>query len=486
MADRRPFDAKDFQVKNSAVFGLVLESSTAFTPAPDCRGGKETYSTLLELSVAALAKYQSLMQTAVKTVPRVLLIKLLKEALLRSHHLCIRDLISNWPERSLDFSEILGSQHRHRVQDLLNWESGRAKIIAHSLLNCQSGALQVVDLREALPNREATVSFVEASLQSHRQQRTKDLHVYLNMWTEDCLMEEGKVAKSLSPEERGIKLHPFRVVTVSLGSTLERLGRRLEPQVLTGLELKSDTFETADSFATLLGGGKFPNLSALSLPNFAKPLEPADFQVLGEVLSHLPALRRLNLNGLRVMGQLRQLLQNMPGHLEHLNVSHCRLVSIDVLFLYESRHADTLRELSICGMSRFNHLCLLVRGVAPQIEWLDLSGCPECFEEDFLSRMRFILRSPFSKLRFLNFTGNLISNFNPAISVCLFFAGSDRIRSLATLHLDAMHLNESFAELARAKLGNVNGKNRPKKVQAQYDPDTGLTVLKVLWMDTAM
>eukprot|EP00058_Branchiostoma_floridae_P022618 XP_002608108.1 hypothetical protein BRAFLDRAFT_91414 [Branchiostoma floridae] len=286
--------------------------------------------------------------------------------------------------------EILGSQHRHRVQDLLNWESGRAKIIAHSLLNCQSGALQVVDLREALPN----------------------LHVYLNMWTEDCLMEEGKVAKSLSPEERGIKLHPFRVVTVSLGSTLERLGRRLEPQVLTGLELKSDTFETADSFATLLGGGKFPNLSALSLPNFAKPLEPADFQVLGEVLSHLPALRRLNLNGLRVMGQLRQLLQNMPGHLEHLNVSHCRLVSIDVLFLYESRHADTLRELSICG--------------------------------------------------------------------------SDRIRSLATLHLDAMHLNESFAELARAKLGNVNGKNRPKKVQAQYDPDTGLTVLKVLWMDTAM
>ncbi|XP_078589122.1 leucine-rich repeat-containing protein 14-like [Branchiostoma floridae x Branchiostoma japonicum] len=486
MADRRPFDAKDFQVKNSAVFGLVLESTTAFTPAPDCRGGKESYSTLLELSVAAIAKYQTLMQIAVKTVPRVLLIKLLKEALLRSHHLCIRDLISNWPERSLDFSEILGSQHRHRVQDLLNWESGRAKIIAHSLLNCQSGALQVVDLREALPNHEATVSFVEASLQSHKQQRTKDLHVYLNMWMGDSVMEKEMIAKSLSPQGRGIKLHPFRVVTVSLGSTLERLGRSMDPQVLTGLELKSDTVESADTFAALLGGGKFPNLSALSLPNFAKLLEPTDFQVLGEVLSHLPALRRLNLNGLQVAGQLRQVLQNMPGHLEQLNISHCSLLSTDIVFLYHSHHADTLRELSICGMSRFNHMCYLLRRVAPQLEWLDMSGCPECFEENFSNRMRLILQSPFSKLRFLNFIGNSILNLHPASRALEVTKACDEIRSLTTLYLDVpgWNLDQLFLERMCDYFGN--NKNRPKNVQVQYDPDMSLTYFKVFWKDMAM
>ncbi|XP_066276875.1 leucine-rich repeat-containing protein 14-like [Branchiostoma lanceolatum] len=478
-------DTREFQVKNSAVFGLVLESSTAFTTVPVSRGGKDRFWTLLELCAAAIAKYQSLMQIAMDIVPRVLICKLLKEALLRSHHLCIRDLISSWPGRSLDFSQILGPQNRRHLLDLLNWESGRAKMIIHSLLNCQSEALQVVDLREALPNREATVTFVEASLQSHRQQRTKDLHVYLNMWIEGRLKEEGRILKALSAHGKGMKLHPCRVVTVFLGSSLEKLQRRLDAQVLTGLELKSEMLESADAFLTLLGGGKFPNLSALSLPNFARRLESGGFQTLGEVLSCLPALQRLNLNGLRVTGQLRRVLRDVSP-LQQLNVSNCRLSPPDVVFLSNSHHVKTLRELSISGMTNFDATCLLLRKVAPQLTWLDLSGCPKCFEEDFSALMtRLLLQCCFSRLRTLDCRGNLHSAEHPTLSVLEVFRACDKMSTLKTLYLDCLYLNDSGEEQASALLDTMKSKNRTINVQMQHDQDTYKTFFKICWADTA-
>ncbi|KAI8486473.1 Leucine-rich repeat-containing protein [Branchiostoma belcheri] len=475
-------DMREFQVKNSSVFGLVLESSTAFSPVPDSRDGKGRFCTLLEICAAAITKYQSLLQIAIDIVPRVLLCTLLKEALLRSHHLCIRDLISSWPGRSLDFTEILGPQHRHYVLDLLNWESGRAKIITHSLLNCQSEALQVVDLREALTNREATATFVEASLQSHRQQRTKDLHVYLNMWIENPLKEGGRVAKALSAQGKGLKLHPCRVATVFLGFSLERLGRRLDPQVLTGLELKSEMLESADAFATLLRGGKFPNLSSLSLPNFVKRLESGGFQSLREVLSCLPALRRLHLNGLQVTGQLRQLLQDVPPLLQ-LNLSHCRLSPPDVVFLSNSHHAEALRELSISGMTNFDAMCLLVRS-APQLVWLDLSDCPKCFEDDFKVLMtRFLLQCSFSKLHTLDCRGNSYTA-EPSTPVLDIFRVCNKINTLKTVYLDALYFDDLNEEEASAVLGTMDSKNRPIHVKVLHDQDTYKTLYKICYTET--
>ncbi|XP_035674340.1 leucine-rich repeat-containing protein 14B-like [Branchiostoma floridae] len=303
------------------------------------------------------------------------------------------------------------------------------------------------------------------------------------MWIDCHLKEGGKIVKSLSPQGRGIKLHPCRVVSVFLGSILERLGRRLEPQVLTGLELKSDTLESADTFAALLKDGKFPNLSALSLPNFATRLGHEDFQVLGEVLSHLPALRRLNLNGLRMTGQLRQVLQDMPGHLEHLNVSNCRLSPPDLVFLSNSRHAKSLRELSISGMTDFDAMCLLLRSVALQLEWLDMSSCLRCFSEDYSARMtRLVQQCSFSKLRTLDFRMNFFGG-EPAYSVFEVFGACDKIRTLRTLYLDSLY--HVYAEWEEEQANEMMcSRDRPMNVQVRLDPDRDEFYFKVCWTDT--
>lgn len=158
-----------------------------------------------------------------------------------------------------------------------------------------------------------------------------------------------------------LKLHlvGFRADSLALKHLFYVL-RLAEPECMTKLEVVHNVPLEASHLEVLLSKVEFPNLQSLTLPAGAfdvrRSLDDAELlDTIGKLLSKLNKLTELYMGFSTLTGHLRRLLHPLNTPLKCLEVANCSLNRVDMTYLSNSLHSESLTHLDISGHDIFVH-----------------------------------------------------------------------------------------------------------------------------------
>ncbi|KAJ0003335.1 hypothetical protein NQD34_008433 [Periophthalmus magnuspinnatus] len=156
-----------------------------------------------------------------------------------------------------------------------------------------------------------------------------------------------------------LKLHfdGFRADSLALKHLFYVL-RLAEPECITKLEVVHNVPLEAAHLEVLLSRVEFPKIQSLTLPAGAfdvrRSLDDAELlDTIGKLLSKLTNLIELYLGFSTLTGQLRRILHPLNTPLKCLELANCSLSRVDMTYLSNSLHSESLTHLDISGHDIF-------------------------------------------------------------------------------------------------------------------------------------
>lgn len=146
----------------------------------------------------------------------------------------------------------------------------------------------------------------------------------------------------------------------------------------------------------------------LSCNNISLMNDHTRAQLLGETLSNLPELCRLDLSNNRIKNKLSTVLAKIQQSLTHLELSACGLNEVDLQYLSRSHHVQNLQELDISENSlgrNFEQLCTLLRALGQKLVVLETEDC--CLDQTHFTHLFHITSKSLTSLRFWNLSRNV-------------------------------------------------------------------------------
>ncbi|XP_072303530.1 leucine-rich repeat-containing protein 14B [Eucyclogobius newberryi] len=158
-----------------------------------------------------------------------------------------------------------------------------------------------------------------------------------------------------------LKLHfdGFRADSLALKHLFYVL-RLAEPERMTKLEVVHNVPLEAAHLEVLFSRVQFPKLQSLTLPAGAfdvrRSLDDAKLlDTIGNLMSKLNNLTELHMGFSTLTGQLRRLLYPLITPLKCLELANCSLSRVDMTYLSNSLHSESLTHLDISGHDIFVH-----------------------------------------------------------------------------------------------------------------------------------
>lgn len=136
--------------------------------------------------------------------------------------------------------------------------------------------------------------------------------------------------------------------------------RLAEPECMTKLEVVHNVPLEASHLEVLLSRVEFPKMQSLTLPAGAfdvrRSLDDAELlDTIGKLLSKLKNLTELYLGFSTLTGHLRRLLNPLNTPLKCLELANCCLGRVDMTYLSNSLHSESLTRLDLSGHDIFVH-----------------------------------------------------------------------------------------------------------------------------------
>ncbi|KAK3087809.1 hypothetical protein FSP39_010923 [Pinctada imbricata] len=207
--------------------------------------------------------------------------------------------------------------------------------------------------------------------------------------SEDTFTELCKALKVSRFEGEKLSLLIDKIDATCIGQAgLVLLLKQVICENITGLRLKYNSLH-CDDFGKLAPYiSKLTNLTALDLSCNAIHLYQDDSccDSMGEVLSCLTKLERLDLSNNRIKTRLRRVIQGITNPLKYLRLVGCGLTVTDITYLTISHHCHGLRELDLSENTLGPHhraVGQLLQNAGNNLLALDLEDC--AFRDEHMS-----------------------------------------------------------------------------------------------------
>ncbi|XP_068789645.1 leucine-rich repeat-containing protein 14 isoform X2 [Struthio camelus] len=212
-----------------------------------------------------------------------------------------------------------------------------------------------------------------------------------------------------------LKCRDFRAEELSIASTVGLL-EFLDPASVRQVDLRFNNLGLSGLRVVLPHMAKFTNLVSLKLPYSNIDVRRLSAGTEGSLhyfaaqLGRLSRLKELNLGSSRLSGKLRQLLGDLQGPLESLELAFCYLLPNDLCYLSQSLHAPALKKLDLSGnnlsdslLQPFQHL---LGEASSSLLHLDIMEC-RLTDAHLEALLPALCRC--SRLRYLGLFGNPLS-----------------------------------------------------------------------------
>ncbi|XP_046389654.1 leucine-rich repeat-containing protein 14B-like [Ischnura elegans] len=170
-----------------------------------------------------------------------------------------------------------------------------------------------------------------------------------------------------------VEFKRLEIVSVPWRKVL-RILHSLNEKVVTSLSINMNGPIIGEHFiSSLKRVGSFKNLTSLSLSQNHIKLNNKNAEILGAVLQKCKFVNRLNLSGNPVTGSLETILARKEMGIIHLNLSYCNLSSVDINYLANSLHRESIVELDLSYNDlnkSFSQFLSIINGASCQLEIL--------------------------------------------------------------------------------------------------------------------
>ncbi|NXG39566.1 LRC14 protein, partial [Dromaius novaehollandiae] len=358
---------------------------------------------LVFLCARKLASHHAAARAALDLLPRELYAVLFKAAFLDGRTLVLHDLVRAWPFPVLSFRQLLRAC-RHCDRALLQKPSklcvqavllGVVAYLDEALQDRQHGSskrrcLQVLDMTglqddgvdhgpESMSLWSRTVTLAKACIDLSKRQskcvertskrrkgpyssavappppRPVSVEVRVDLFVNSTSYGVLKDAlQSNAHSALRLKCRDFRAEELSIASTVGLL-EFLDPGSVRQVDLRFNNLGLSGLRVVLPHMAKFTNLVSLKLPYSNIDVRRLSAGMEGSLhyfaaqLGRLSRLKELNLGSSRLSGKLRQLLGDLQGPLESLELAFCYLLPSDLSYLSQSLHTPALKKLDLSG-----------------------------------------------------------------------------------------------------------------------------------------
>ncbi|CAH1249858.1 LRRC14B [Branchiostoma lanceolatum] len=328
----------------------------------------------------------------------------LRGALLSGDADKIKDMVSTWPHKVLDFRNVYGQsgisplQNGHVGKDqseevavfpkrpieysnpAVSWSRDVTKAVVEGLTTKNNSGFQAVCMQNVLPDKDMTNDLATAALDADSQDCKMEgtLDVYLNVWLKWGYSNSEKLTKALAAgrgEAARMRLHASSAVVHRAHRCYKFVGElinTLDPEVTTGFEVYENEADLEEKFKDIV---KLKNLTSLTLagclPDGTSP------EYLQTLVSSMPNLRRLDVRRNPLTGWFAELL-GTASPLQYLNIAQCGVSQIDLYFLANSHHIGQLEELDLSGTDLtglLDDVTQLLLQASGNLKWLGMADC---------------------------------------------------------------------------------------------------------------
>ncbi|KAM6413196.1 leucine-rich repeat-containing protein 14 [Pluvialis apricaria] len=387
---------------------------------------------LVFLCARRLLSHRPTARRALDLLPAELYPVLFRAAFLDERTLALRDLVGTWPFPVLSFQRLLG--HCHCGPHILLGEKPSKlcvqavilAVVAHlcraleepcrdvSESRCRLRVLDMTGLQDDDTDRgpqwmslwSGTVALAKACIEVSKHQseclkrgskrhkgpsgasatpQAIGMEVRADLFVNSTSF--GVLRDALQTTAAGplrLKCRDFHAEELSVAGTVSLL-ELLEPAGVRRVDLRFNNLGLAGLCAVLPHLTRFTDLLSLKLPysnvNVRRLTAGMDagFRRLAAQLGRLPCLKELNLGSSRLSGKLGQLLGDLQGPLESLELAFCYLLPGDLAFLSQSLHAPALKKLDLSGHDFSENLLQplqrLLEETSASLLHLDLMEC---------------------------------------------------------------------------------------------------------------
>ncbi|XP_062426705.1 leucine-rich repeat-containing protein 14 [Rhea pennata] len=420
---------------------------------------------LVFLCAQRLAGQQGAARAALRLLPAELYPVLFKAAFADERTLVLRDLVRAWPFPVLSLRQLL-RRCRHCDRPLLREQPSRlclqtvilgvVAFLSDALEHPHRGpskrqCLQVLDMTglqddgaehgpESMSLWSRTVTLAKACIDVSRHQskcieraskRRKGpysslvappppwpvsvevrVDLFVNSTSYGVLRD---ALQSNAHSALRLKCRDFRAEELSVASTVGLL-EFLDPASVRQVDLRFNNLGLSGLGVVLPHVAKFTNLVSLKLPysniDVRRPSAGMEgsLRFFAAQLGRLSCLKELNLGSSRLSGKLRQLLGDLQGPLESLELAFCYLLPTDLSYLSQSLHALALKKLDLSGnnlsdslLQPFQHL---LGKASSSLLHLDIMEC-RLTDAHLEALLPALCRC--SRLRYLGVFGNPLS-----------------------------------------------------------------------------
>ncbi|XP_019386539.1 PREDICTED: leucine-rich repeat-containing protein 14 [Crocodylus porosus] len=389
---------------------------------------------LVFLCAQKLVSHHATARSALEVLPTELYPVLFKAAFLDKRTLVLQDLVQTWPFPVLSFQRLL--RHcRHCDRALLQEKPSKlcvqtvilgvvaylsAALEGRSHGSSRQHCLRVLDMTglqddgadqgsESMSLWSRTVTLAKACIDVSKQQskctqrtskrrkgpysspaalpppRLVSVEVRVDLFVNSTsygVLKDALQANAHSALR--LRCRDFRAEELSIASTVGLL-EFLDPASVRQVDLRFNNLGLSGLRVVLPHMAKFTNLVSLKLPYSNIDVRRLSAGMEGSLhyfatqLGRLSCLKELNLGSSRLSGRLRQLLGNLQGPLESLELAFCCLLPSDLAYLSQSLHTPALKKLDLSGnnlsdalLQPFQHL---LREAAGSLLHLDIMEC---------------------------------------------------------------------------------------------------------------
>eukprot|EP00058_Branchiostoma_floridae_P012495 XP_002597983.1 hypothetical protein BRAFLDRAFT_79785 [Branchiostoma floridae] len=316
----------------------------------------------------------------------------------------VKDMVSTWPHKVLDFRNVYGQsgisplQNGHVGKDqseevevfpkrpieysnpVVSWSRDVTKAVVEGLTTKTNSGFQAVCMQNVLPDKDMTNDFATAALGAESQDSKMEgtLDVYMNVWLKWGYSNSEKLTKALAGGRGGaarMRLHASSAVVHRAHRCYKFVGElinTLDPEVTTGFEVYENEADLEEKFKDIV---KLKNLTSLTLAGCLP--EGTSPEYLQTLVSSMPNLRRLDVRRNPLTGWFAELL-GTASPLQYLNIAQCGVSQIDLYFLANSHHIGQLEELDLSGTDLtglLDDVTQLLLQASGNLKWLGTAEC---------------------------------------------------------------------------------------------------------------
>uniref|UniRef100_A0A8D0HKW8 Leucine-rich repeat-containing protein 14 n=1 Tax=Sphenodon punctatus TaxID=8508 RepID=A0A8D0HKW8_SPHPU len=418
---------------------------------------------LVFLCAQKVACHHTALRTALEFIPKELYPVLFKAAFMDRRTLVLQDLVQTWPFPVLSFQKLLRKcQHCERalIQEKPNRlcvqtvilgvmaylyealesrhhnQSKRQRLKVLDMTGLQEDGLDQSPESMSLWSRTVTIAKACIDVSKHQSKYTKrtskrrkgpysstvalpppiSVEVRVDLFVNST--SYGVLKDALQTNANSalrLKCRDFRAEELSIASTVGLL-EFLDPSGVRQVDLRFNNLGLSGLRVVLPHMAKFTNLMSLKLPYSNIDVRRLTAGMEGSLvyfanqLSRLACLKELNLGSSRLSGKLRQLLGDLQGPLESLELAFCFLLPNDLSYLSQSLHTPALKKLDLSGNNLSD--CLLqpfqqlLSEASSSLLHLDIMEC-RLTDPHLASLLPALCRC--SRLRYLGIFGNPLS-----------------------------------------------------------------------------